>query len=36
MIINTSSLQRIDVASELVEVDLNVEVDVLDMEEMHG
>jgi hypothetical protein len=36
MIINTSSLQRIDGASELIEVDLDVEVEVLDMEEMHG
>ena len=36
MVINTSSLQRIDGASELVEVDLDVEVEVLDMEEMHG
>ena len=36
MIINTSSLQRIDGASRLIEVDLDVEVEVLDMEEMHG
>ena len=36
MIINTSSLQRIDGTSELIEVDLDVEVEVLDMEEMHG
>lgn len=33
MIINTSSLHRLDNASELVEVDLDVEVEVLDVEE---
>ena len=36
MVIHTSSLQRIDHASELVEVDLDVEVEVLDVEEMNG
>ena len=36
MVIQTSSLQRIDTASELVEVDLDVEVEVLDVEEMNG
>ena len=36
IVINTSSLQRIDHASELVEVDLDVEVEVLDVEEMNG
>jgi hypothetical protein len=35
MIINTSSLQRIDDTSELVEVDLDVEVEVLDVEEIN-
>jgi len=35
MIINTSSLQRIDGASELVEVDLDVAVEVLDMQEIN-
>ena len=33
MIINTSSLHRLDNASELVEVDLDVDVEVLDVEE---
>ena len=36
MVIHTSSLERIDTASELVEVDLDVEVEVLDVEEMNG
>lgn len=36
IVIHTSSLQRIDHASELVEVDLDVEVEVLDVEEMNG
>ena len=36
MVIHTSSLQRIDTSSELVEVDLDVEVEVLDVEEMNG
>jgi hypothetical protein len=36
MVIHTSSLQRIDTASELVEVDIDIEVEVLDMEEMNG
>jgi len=36
MVIHTSSLHRIDTASELVEVDLDVEVEVLDVEEMNG
>ncbi len=35
MVIHTSSLQRIDTASELVEVDLDVEVEVLAVEEMN-
>ena len=35
MIINTSSLQRIDGASELVEVDLDVAVEVLDIQEIN-
>ena len=36
IVIHTSSLQRIDHASELVEVDLDVEVEVLDVEETNG
>jgi len=36
MVIHTSSLQRIDTASELVEVDIDIEVEVLDVEEMNG
>ena len=36
IVIHTSSLQRIDTASELVEVDIDIEVEVLDVEEMNG
>ena len=36
MAINTSSLQRLDNATELIEVDLDVAVEVLDVEEVDG
>ena len=36
MVINTSSLQRLDNATELIEVDLDVAVEVLDVEEVNG
>ncbi len=36
MVIHTSSLERIDTAAKLVEVDLDIEVEVLDVEEMNG
>jgi len=35
MVINTSSLQRLDNATELIEVDLDVAVEVLDVEEVN-